>query len=75
MKCSKCGYSGDLSEWKYIGIANLSGTASFRTCPGCGHPEYFIEQSINEDYKGPEPWGLSKFRGKVFKGKKRRANQ
>jgi hypothetical protein len=46
-------------------------------CPGCGYPRVFDELTINEEYEGPMPWAISKFRGQVYKGtkKKQKKNQ
>ena len=73
MRCSKCGYDGGKAEWRYAGNATFSGSSSYRKCPGCGHLETCDEILSEIQYKGPEPWGLSNFRGKVFKGKKKKA--
>ena len=70
LKCSKCGFTGGRAEWRYLGVADPSGTTSFRTCPKCNYPEVCEELAADNQFEGPEPWGLSKFRGKVFKGKK-----
>lgn len=69
--CVKCHKSMPLSKWHYLGPADPSGQQSYRECPECGYPCVFDEMSINEEYKGPVPWALSKFRGQVFKGRKK----
>ncbi len=71
MKCSKCGTVGDRGQWHFYSNLNPTGVTSYRKCPNCGHLEIFNESEADNNYSGPEPWGLSKFRGKVFKGKKK----
>jgi len=75
IKCSKCGYEGGRAEWKYVGNLNMIGSLAYRKCPGCGHFEVCDELTSDEQYRGPEPWGIGKFRGKVFKGKKKKTSQ
>jgi len=70
--CKKCRYTGGLAEWRYLGPADPSGVTTYRKCPKCGHPQIFDEMTINEEYKGPQPWGLNIYRGVVYKGKKKK---
>lgn len=69
MRCSKCDFEGGRELFHFSGNANFSGTISFRKCPKCGHLVQNDEVNDDEQYGGPQPWGLNKFRGQVFKGK------
>ncbi len=75
MLCSKCNFQGGRNLWRFSGNANFSGTITFRICPNCGHLESCDEVATDEQYEGPQPWGVNKFRGKVFKGKKTTSKQ
>jgi len=75
MKCSKCGCEGGRGIWKFIGNLNVTGTLAYRQCPECGHLEVCDEFFSNEEYRGPQSWGTGKFRGKVFKGKKKKPDR
>ena len=70
IECLKCHNSAVLVKWRYLGPADPSGELSFRRCPECGHPQIFEELTIFEEYEGPLPWAIGKFRGQVYKGKK-----
>ena len=69
MQCPKCGFEGGREIFHFSGNASVSGILSFRKCPECGHLVQNDEISADEQYQGPQPWGLNKFRGHVFKGK------
>ena len=71
MQCPKCGFEGGREVFKFSGNANFSGTISFRKCPECGHLLQNDEVADDEQYEGPEPWGMNKFRGRTFEGKKK----
>lgn len=75
MQCSKCGFEGGRDNFRFSGNANPSGNIAFRKCPKCGHLEPSNEFLSDEEYKGPQPWGLNRFRGHVFKGKKKTVKQ
>ena len=71
VQCLRCCKSATLAKWRYLGPADPSGGASFRICPECGYAGKFDELTINEEYEGPLPWAVSKFRGEVYKGTKK----
>ena len=71
IECLKCHKSATLAKWRYIGPADPSGQTTYRLCPECGYPRVFDELTINDEYEGPMPWAISKFRGQVYKGKKK----
>lgn len=72
IECLKCHKSAALAKWRYLGPADSSGQLSYRICPECGYPKVFEEMTINEEYDGPMPWAISKFRGQVYKGTKKK---
>ncbi len=71
MKCSKCKFEGGRDAWHFVGNASFTGLLASRKCPECGNIEVANEMEADEAYSGPQPWGMDKFRGRVFKGKKK----
>jgi len=71
LECGKCGYQGTRDEFRYMGQAKEVGATTFRKCPKCEAVFICNEIEVDDDYRGATPWGLSSFRGKVFKGKKK----
>lgn len=73
-KCTKCGYSGPRSEFSYYAQAYETGTTSLRKCPKCENLVFCDEAEEDRLNEGKNPWGISRFRGRIFPGKKKEEN-
>ncbi|MDI6874069.1 hypothetical protein [Candidatus Solincola sp.] len=65
--CSRCGRSGSLAEFAYVGQAVEVGPVSLRRCPACGELLVVDELELERDgSSSPGPWGLSDIWGRKF---------
>lgn len=65
--CSRCGRSGSLAEFAYVGQAVEVGPVSLRRCPSCGEPVVVDELELEaEGPPPPGPWGTGDVWGRRF---------
>ncbi len=63
-KCEWCGYEGDVSEFRYLSLAEEAGPNTYRQCPKCNRGVYCEE--LEFDSLGEDVWGTGGMRGQVF---------
>ncbi|MCK4721758.1 MAG: hypothetical protein KAT75_00570 [Dehalococcoidia bacterium] len=63
-KCEWCGYEGDVSEFRYLSLAEEMGPNTYRQCPKCNRAVYCEE--LEFDSLGEDVWGTGGMRGQVF---------
>ncbi|MBC7253281.1 MAG: hypothetical protein H5T72_04845 [Actinobacteria bacterium] len=65
--CYRCGKSGTLAEFTYVGRAVEVGPVTLRSCPACGELLVVDELELEPDGPpSPAPWGTGELWGRKF---------